>query len=319
MNLLTLKLFDSVIEEGSFLEASKINNCSQSSVSFHIRSLEEHLQVQLFEKTGRHMRPTEEAKQIHPEVKTILRSLAAIERVREARKDLVGKIRIGVADSLLLEKLASLFQKFKQLAPNVTILAESADTAYELKDKVFKNELDLAVSFNCGDYPSTISVLPLDSYPLVIVAGTSCGIEKTAFEIPGNKIELPFLSINLKGGPSKFFNRYLANMNIKIESQMQVGSKEALCALLKNNIGFSYVTQSSVQQELDQGVIQILPSLLGNIDLGVLLLKNKTRSETAAVSLMSKLIIESFYNKSINRDHFIERTCLMRRKSFEKG
>ncbi|WP_430626038.1 helix-turn-helix domain-containing protein, partial [Turicimonas muris] len=50
MSLLTLKIFESVLRNGNFLAASKENNCSQSSVSFHIKNLEEFLGVQLFEK-----------------------------------------------------------------------------------------------------------------------------------------------------------------------------------------------------------------------------------------------------------------------------
>ena len=91
------------------------------------------------------MRPTEQARLILPDVKNILTSFSSIEKLKDTRKDLVGKIRIGLADSLLPESIAIIFQKFKQLAPNVTIIAEGSDTAYALREKVYKNELDLAV------------------------------------------------------------------------------------------------------------------------------------------------------------------------------
>ncbi|WP_370853410.1 LysR family transcriptional regulator [Parasutterella sp.] len=316
MNLLTLRIFSSVIEKGNFAEAAKENHCSPSAVSFHIKTLENYLQVQLFEKTGRCMRPTEQARLILPDVKNILTSFSSIEKLKDTRKDLVGKIRIGLADSLLPESIAVIFQKFKQLAPNVTIIAEGSDTAYALREKVYKNELDLAVSFNCGDYPNTLSTYPLDSYLLAILCGAESSIDNSAFKIPGSKIRLPFISINLMSGPSKFFDRYLARMNITVEGHMQVNSYQAMSALLKNNIGFAYSPVPIFKQELENGSIKILPSFLKNIDLGIILLKNKTRSESPAVSLMSKLIIGNLSNPSLDREHFIEKTCLMKRKNF---
>lgn len=117
-------------------------------------------------------------------------------------------------------------------------------------------------------------------------------------------------------GPSKFFDRYLARMNITVEDHMQVNSYQAMSALLRNNIGFAYSPVPIFKQELENGSIKILPSFLKNIDLGIILLKNKTRSESPAVSLMSKLIIGNLSNPNLDRDHFIEKTCLMKRKNF---
>lgn len=316
MNLLTLKIFESVLRNGNFLAAAKENNCSQSSVSFHIKNLEEFLGVQLFEKTGRYLRPTPVVQEIIPDIKVILDAYSSLEKFKFKEKELVGTLKVGFNDALVNDKLAAVFQKFKKIAPNVTLLAESASTAYELKEKVLKNELDLAISFNCGDYPHPLSTYPLDSEPLVLAVGGSVKIEENAFKLVNNKINLPFISADLSGGPSKFFLRYLSQLGITFENQMQVGSLEAVLSLLKNNFGFAYVFESRCAEEIRSGQVKILPTLLGDVDLGILLLKNKTHTETPAISLMSKLIISTLQNRRLERNHFIERTCLMKRKKF---
>lgn len=314
MNLLTLRIFEAAVRNSSFQAASEENNCSASSVSFHIRSFENYLGLQLFEKSGRHIQPTKQAQLVRAEVLKILASLSSLEKLKLSQQHLTGTIKIGVSDSILTTHMASIFHRFKQLAPNVSILAEANHTAYEIKEKIQKKELDIAVTFNTGKYESYISVLPLDLSPLEVLVGTETPLERNAFLVPGHKINLPFISANLVNGPSRFFLRFLRQMNISIESKMQVGSTDTVKSLVKDNVGFTYVTKNSFLQEINRGEILTVPTLLGPIELGVVMLKNSHAVETPAISLMSRLIRERIYNPNIDREEFIERTCLMSRK-----
>lgn len=314
MNLTTLRIFESAMRNSSFQQAAAENNCSQSSVSFHIRAFENYLNIQLFEKMGRTMRPTKQAHQVLPEVLKILESFSSLEKLKLSQQQLTGSIRIGVSDSILATRMASIFQRFKQLAPNVSILAEANHTAYKLKDKILKDELDLAVTYNIGSYEPHISVLPLDICPLEVLVGASTPLDKNAFLVPGQKIDLPFITANLLNGPSRFFLRFLKKMNISVESEMQVGSADTVRALIKNNIGFTYVPKNAFSRDINEGSIVTVPTLLGPIGLGMVMLKNSNIVETPALSLMSRLVRDRLYNPDIDRTHFIERTCLMNRK-----
>lgn len=314
MNILTLKIFEAAVRTSSFQLTAKENNCSPSSVNFHIRSFENYLGLQLFEKSGRHIRPTKQAHLVRAEILKILSSLSSLEKLKHSQQNLTGKIKIGVSDSILTTHMAPIFHRYKQLAPNVSILAEANHTAYEIKEKIQKQELDIAVTFNTGKYESYISVLPLDLSPLEVLVGSQTPLERNAFLVPGQKINLPFISANLVNGPSRFFLRFLKQMNITIESKMQVGSADTVKLLIKDNIGFTYVQKKVFQREIDSGEILTIPTLLGSIELGVVMLKNSHAVETPAISLMSRLIRERIYNPNIDREEFIERTCLMNRK-----
>lgn len=187
MNLLTLRIFEAAVRNSSFQASAEENNCSASSVSFHIRSFENYLGLQLFEKSGRHIRPTKQAQLVRTEVLKILASLSALEKLKLSQQNLTGTIRIGVSDSILTSRMASIFHRFKQLAPNVSILAEANHTAYEIKEKIQKKELDIAVTFNTGKYEPYISVLPLDLSPLEVLVGTETPLEKKCISRSGAK------------------------------------------------------------------------------------------------------------------------------------
>ena len=314
MNLTTLKIFESAMRNSSFQLAAAENNCSQSSVSFHIRAFENYLDIQLFEKIGRNMRPTKEAQQVLPEVLKILESFSSLEKIKLSQKKLTGTIRIGVSDGILATRMASIFQRFKQLAPNVSILTEANHTAYKLKDKIVKNELDIAITYNIGTYEPYITVLPLDICSLEVLVGSGTPLDRNAFIIPGQKIDLPYITANLLSGPSRFFLRFLKKMSISVESEMQVGSAITVRELIKNNIGFTYAPKNAFLRDINEGNIVTVPTLLGPIGLGMVMLKNSNVVETPALSLMSRLVRDRLYNHDIDRTNFIERTCLMNRK-----
>ncbi len=50
MNLKRFLTFKAIVEEGSFLKASQKLYCTQSTVTFQIKQLEQDLSLQLFEK-----------------------------------------------------------------------------------------------------------------------------------------------------------------------------------------------------------------------------------------------------------------------------
>ncbi len=84
MELYQIKTFVVVAEEGNMTRAAKRLHASQSTISLHIKSLEEEFDVRLFLRTPKGMQPTPEGKQLLEKARDIL--------------DSDGKIRIGSPD-----------------------------------------------------------------------------------------------------------------------------------------------------------------------------------------------------------------------------
>src|SRR5882762_7909869 len=81
-----LELFLAVLDHGGVGRAAQAHNISQPAVSEHLRGLEAHFGVPLFERIGRGLRPTAAAREIEPFAR---RALALLEDAARA----VGGIR----------------------------------------------------------------------------------------------------------------------------------------------------------------------------------------------------------------------------------
>ena len=107
MDTRSIVVIKTILEEGSFQKAAQRLNCSQSTVTFQVRQLENELSVRLFERLGRRMVFTPAGKSILPHMEAILHSMQAITACNDPAS-LHGELRVAVAESLLSYKLHAL-------------------------------------------------------------------------------------------------------------------------------------------------------------------------------------------------------------------
>ncbi len=119
MNTRSIAVLKAILSEGSFQKAARRLNCSQSTITFQVRQLEDELSLRLFERMGRRMVLSQAGKGILPHMESILHSVRAIEEYRNGRHELAGKLRIAVSESLLSYKIHTVLEKFIKAAPRV--------------------------------------------------------------------------------------------------------------------------------------------------------------------------------------------------------
>lgn len=125
MDTVLLRSFHKVASVGSFSEAARLLNASQSTVSGHIAKLENHLQAQLFQRTTRRCQLTTAGEVLLIHATTVLQ---VVERIEEEFRPnrLGGTIRLGLPDEYhLFSRLAPVLQSFMAQRPNVTIKVTS--------------------------------------------------------------------------------------------------------------------------------------------------------------------------------------------------
>ena len=101
MELKYLQTFHTILETGSFLNAARQLNYTQSTVTFHIQQLEQELSFPLFEKIGRKMQLTQAGREIIPYVDAILQNVEILENFQKQTQELHGKLRVALPESLL--------------------------------------------------------------------------------------------------------------------------------------------------------------------------------------------------------------------------
>ena len=122
MNWDKLKIFHAVAEAGSFTSATVILNISQSSISRQIQSLEEDLNVKLFERHARGLTLTENGEYVYKTAREVISKLKEVETSLGDKKNKpTGKLTVSTVISFGTTWLTPRIQEFMQLNPEIEI------------------------------------------------------------------------------------------------------------------------------------------------------------------------------------------------------
>ena len=147
--LYALRAFEVAARFGSFTEAAQSLCITQSAVSRHVKTLEEQLGCQLFERRGSKLALTDTGRRLAQELKvgfrTIESACVAVTRQR-------GALRLKAPSTLTMRWLLSTLEAFQQAYPRQRVQLTSAWMDVDKVD--FRHEpFDCAVLLGNGDFP----------------------------------------------------------------------------------------------------------------------------------------------------------------------
>ncbi len=136
-------LFAMVAEFGSFSEAARRAGLQTSTVSRRIRSLEEHLDARLIERSTRQLLLTEAGERLLPRAQDISDARRdAIAAVQDVQADLRGPLRVTAAlpegETFLSDWLATFLQSYPQIQLHLTLTDRNVDLIAERIDVAFR-------------------------------------------------------------------------------------------------------------------------------------------------------------------------------------
>ena len=145
MDLRRLQVFAKVYEKRSFSRAAEEVYLSQPTVSGHIKSLEEELGVQLFDRLGREILPTKAAELLYVHARDIL---MRVEDAQHSVDAFLGRLRgdLVVGGSTIPGQyvMPAFIGRFHLLHPEVRVTLHIGDTR-QVTDAVLSGELEAGV------------------------------------------------------------------------------------------------------------------------------------------------------------------------------
>ena len=142
VDLDSLQIFKTVVEEGGVIRASRKLNRVQSNVTTRIRQLEEHLGARLFRREGRSLALSAQGQTLLVYADRLLR--LADEAVGEMRTGKPkGVFRLGSLESTAGSRLAPILARYHALYPDV-VVELATGTATALVTRVTNYELEAA-------------------------------------------------------------------------------------------------------------------------------------------------------------------------------
>lgn len=249
----TLKVFIAVVESESFVGAAKVLEMPTSNVSRCISQLEEKLNLQLIERSTRHMKLTQAGHLLYTRAKPLLEALEQTETELTLRQmQLRGPLRICIPNEVGPALLGSVIADFACQYPDLEISCVTNLSGFES----LRDDLDLAVIIARGQMDNSDYIARhLLTIPCTIVAAPSV-IQRygTPSEIQ-QFAELPCITTvsALKGAPWQFINKKGGFDTIKVKAHYRVNSGEMAGRAALAGVGFAILSKQACQPYIRDG------------------------------------------------------------------
>jgi len=151
--LLTLEVFASVVEKGSFVGAANALDLSPASVTEHVQALEKRLKTKLLNRTTRRVALTAEGAAYYEQCKQILARIEEADGMLAAqRSSPKGTVRVQgpqvLVSGILIPRITKFLQAYPELSVELSISAAMPD--------LIQQNLDLALLINPDPNPSVV-------------------------------------------------------------------------------------------------------------------------------------------------------------------
>lgn len=253
LDFITLKVFVAVVDSESFVGASKALEMPTSNVSRCISQLEEKLNLQLIERSTRHMKLTQAGQLLYARARPLLEALEQTEaELTQGQVQLKGPLRICIPNEIGPALLGSVIADFACQYPDVEVSCVTNLSGFDS----LRDDLDLAIIVSRGQMDDSDYIARhLITIPCTIVAapsiiqryGTPSHIQQ--FE------ELPCITTvsALKGAPWQFVSAKGRFETIAVKGHYRVNSGEMAGRAAVAGVGFAILSKQACQPYINDG------------------------------------------------------------------
>ncbi|MCU1716005.1 LysR family transcriptional regulator [Pseudomonas sp. 5P_3.1_Bac2] len=170
MDLAALNAFIAIAEQGSFSEAAERLHLTQPAVSKRIASLEQQLDMRLFDRLGREISLTEAGRALLPRAYQILNVMDDTRRaLTNLNGEISGRLTLATSHHIGLHRLPPLLRAFTRAHPKVALDIQFLDSevAYE---EIIHGRAELAVITLAPQTREPVHAVPVWDDPLDFVA-----------------------------------------------------------------------------------------------------------------------------------------------------
>ncbi|MGE8179790.1 LysR family transcriptional regulator [Pseudomonas fluorescens] len=255
MNLKFLETFVWVARLKSFrLTADKLFT-TQASISSRIAVLESELGVKLFLRDSRGVKLTPEGVKVLDYAEQMLDTMQALKQSLETRSSKVGRVRIGVMDTVIHTWLSPLVAQMTDHYPLVEIELV-ADTSLNLCDQLQKGFLDLILQTDLLRQESVRS-LELASHPMGwIVASHS--IYNRNYTSVAELARERIITYSKNSHPHQDVLSLMQANGVLAPKLNCLNSVSAIIRLLRDGFGIGALPPVLVSEELARGELTLL-------------------------------------------------------------
>jgi DNA-binding transcriptional LysR family regulator len=257
MDLHQLRVFHAAVKSGGFTRAGDELHLSQSTVSQHIKLMEEELGGPLFMRVGKRVLVTEAGSVLLQHTERILRDIKNAEMaIREINSLRRGTVRLGVGPTTLIYRLPHVLRDYKLRFPDIDLIV-LAGTPEFLLEALRTQHLDLAIIMKTAPQPG-LTITPLGSEELVLVLNREHPLARQRTVEPSDLAGLRFILYEKNTAMQDLIDRFFESLGVTPRIDMEVENNEAIKSLVRVGLGASILPLCAVAKEPPESPLRIL-------------------------------------------------------------
>lgn len=284
MEIRHLQTFKTIVDLDGFKKAADHLGYAQSSITSHIKSLEEEFQQPLFERLGKKMYLTQFGKQFYTYASRILDIYTEMTSISQEFAYPNGQLTIGASEALTSHpRFSHLLLAYKEKYPEVNLSITSIDYQ-NIPNELQQGKVDLVLVLKRNDWSQKELVQEvIKEESMVLIA-------------PLQSSELPekqtVLFTEKTCTYKQLFKDYLDEQEIIIDNSVDFGSIDAIKQCVASGLGMSMLPYFSVAEELAQDKFSGTVIKEKDYSISTFLAYHKDKWLTPAMTSMIDLIKE---------------------------
>jgi DNA-binding transcriptional LysR family regulator len=259
MDTRQLAAFCAVVERASFSQAAEQLGVTQPAVSLQIRSLEKRLGVQLLDRSGRRVEPTDAGRRLY---RSALRLLAQEEQLlaelgEEAGGELTGRLELGASTGPGGTVIPIVLCEFQQRHPDVHVALTVSDTQ-RIVEQVARRELELGVVGAARRHRGVVfEPLFRDEVVLAVPRGHRFADRTVSLEELRDE---PLVLMQEGAGVRQVIDDELRAVGVRLRDldvRLELGLQESARTAVLAGFGVTFISRSAVDADVSAGVIAI--------------------------------------------------------------
>jgi DNA-binding transcriptional LysR family regulator len=288
-----LRTFRTVAILNSFNRAADVLFYAQSTVSEHIRSLEDDLKVRLFERMGKRIHLTEAGEKLLSYAQKMLDIEEELKVDVAGQTEPQGSLSIRIPITITTHYMPPIIRSFHHRYSRVGLDFLSC-SYFSLKQELESGMLNLAFIILDSFHDQELETESLYPMPLALVANAGGTLASNRSLTPGDlKDELIYIAKH-DCSYRLMLEKFLTERKINPEVLIELNSIESIKSCLGGGTGASLLPRITVQEELEKGLLVDLPILEEIKNPRLLMIWNRGRPVSR--------ILEAFIGAT--RDHF---------------
>lgn len=257
MEYRNLVTFLRVAELGNFTKAAEQLGYAQSTVTFHIQSLENELGLVLFDRIGKKISLTDAGQALVSYANEIMKIQSEIDQLKASSHELNGRLRIGVTESMLTSFMVDVISKYNEQYPHVS-LDITTDTSPTILNLIRSSDLDIGLVMGRRIVDPDFKRVLIREARVSFIAPSSdplAGKDMVSFtELAEGRLILPEKSSIYR----RAVEEVAADYGCVLKPAIQVNNTAAIIRMVQAGKGISFLPEYAVHWEIENGTLHFL-------------------------------------------------------------